>query len=117
MSQLDGIDRQLLQLLQANDQASLGELGKVVGLAPSSVKERIKRLTEQGVISGFHARLAPEALGLDLLAYMFVGWGDPAAEGPFLKRVMREPAVLECHHVTERVELPGQGPAAQHRTA
>ncbi len=100
MSQLDGIDRQLLQLLQANDQASLGELGKVVGLAPSSVKERIKRLTEQGVISGFHARLAPEALGLDLLAYMFVGWGDPAAEGPFLKRVMREPAVLECHHVT-----------------
>jgi Lrp/AsnC family leucine-responsive transcriptional regulator len=100
MSVLDAIDRQLLRLLQADDRASLGELGKAVGLAPSSVKERINRLTEQGAIAGFHAKVAPEAVGLDLLAYMFVGWADPEAEAPFLKRIMREPAVLECHHVT-----------------
>jgi Lrp/AsnC family leucine-responsive transcriptional regulator len=100
MSQLDAIDRQILQLLQTNDQASLGELGKAVGLVPSSVKERIKRLTEQGVITGFHARVAPDTVGLDLLAFMFVGWGDSETEAPFLKRMMREPAVLECHHVT-----------------
>ena len=100
MPSLDAIDRQLLQLLQADDRVSLGELGKAVGLAPSSVNERIKRLTEQGAITGFHARVAPEAVGLDLLAYMFVGWADPETEAPFLKRITREPAVLECHHVT-----------------
>lgn len=100
MSGLDAIDLKLLKLLQLNDQSSLGELGRGVGLAPSSVKERIKRLTERGVIKGFHATVTPEAVGLDLLAFIFVGWGDPEAEEPFLKRVRREPAVLECHHVT-----------------
>jgi Lrp/AsnC family leucine-responsive transcriptional regulator len=100
MALLDATDRKLLQLLQGDDQASLGELGKAVGLAPSSVKERIKRLGEQGVIRGFHARLDPEAVDLDLLAFMFVSWVDPAAEAPFLKRVSRDPTVLECHHVT-----------------
>lgn len=100
MPRLDAIDRHLLRLLQSDDQASLGALGRAVGLAPSSVKERIRRLTIDGVIAGFHARIAPEALGLDLLAFMFVGWLDPAAEVPFLKRVKAHPGVLECHHVT-----------------
>jgi Lrp/AsnC family transcriptional regulator, leucine-responsive regulatory protein len=100
MGKLDAIDRQLLRLLQDDDQQSLGELGRAVGLAPSSVKERIRRLREDGAITAFQARLAPEALGLDLLAFMFVGWPDPAAEKPFLKRVTVHPGVLECHHVT-----------------
>jgi Lrp/AsnC family leucine-responsive transcriptional regulator len=100
MPSLDSIDHQLINLLQADDQASLGEMGKVVGLAPSSVKERIKRLTTHGVIQGFHARVSPEALGLDLLAFIFVGWTDPATEPEFLEHIAREPAVLECHHVT-----------------
>ncbi len=100
MARLDGIDRHLLRLLQKDDQASLGALGQAVGLAPSSVKERIRRLIRDGVVTGFHARVAPEAVGLDLLAFMFVGWLDPAAEAPFLKRVKANPAVLECHHVT-----------------
>jgi Lrp/AsnC family transcriptional regulator, leucine-responsive regulatory protein len=100
MSSLDTIDRQLVNLLQANDQASLGDLGRAVGLAPSSVKERVKRLTANGVIAGFHANIAPHALGLDLLAFIFVGWTDPATEPLFLDRVADEPAILECHHVT-----------------
>jgi Lrp/AsnC family leucine-responsive transcriptional regulator len=100
MSNLDAIDRQLITLLQTNDQSSLGELGGVVGLAPSSVKERIKRLTTQGVIQGFHARVSPEALGLDFLAFVFVGWTNPATEARFLARIANEPVVLECHHVT-----------------
>ena len=97
---LDEIDRKLLLLLQENDQASLGELGGVVGLAPWSVKERIKRLRDGDVVTGFHARVRPGAVGLDLLAFVFVGWSDAATEAPFLKRIQRERSVLECHHVT-----------------
>ena len=100
MKELDDTDRQLLALLQADDRLSLADLGKKVGLAPSSVNERIKRLVTRGVIEGFHARVVPEALGLDLLAFVFVGWSDPAVEAPFLARVQAAPAVLECHHVT-----------------
>ncbi len=100
MKELDDTDRQLLALLQKDDRLSLADLGKGVGLAASSVNERVKRLVTRGVIEGFHARVAPEALGLDLLAFIFVSWSDPGVEASFLARVHDSPAVLECHHVT-----------------
>jgi Lrp/AsnC family leucine-responsive transcriptional regulator len=97
---LDGVDRRILALLQEDDRQSLADLGKQVGLAASSVNERVRRLQQRGVIRGFHARIAPEPLGLELLAFMFVGWSDAATEKPFLKRVTASAEVLECHHVT-----------------
>ena len=100
MKELDETDRRLLALLQKDDRLSLADLGKHIGLSASSVNERIKRLGARGVIEGFHAHVYPEALGLELLAFVFVGWSDPSAEAPFLGRVAASPAVLECHHVT-----------------
>jgi Lrp/AsnC family leucine-responsive transcriptional regulator len=100
MRKLDMIDRQLLEALQDDDRASLSELGKAVGAPASTVNDRIKRLHREGLISGFHARLSPEALGLDLLAFMLISWTNPKVEAGFLKRVKASPAVLECHHVT-----------------
>ena len=100
MSDLDDIDRNLLKILQVDGRTPYAELGKAVGLAVSSVNERVRKLAERGVISGVHAHIAPEALGLDLLAFVFVGWSDPQVEPQFLARIADEPAVLECHHVT-----------------
>ena len=100
MTNLDDIDRKLLKVLQQDGRTPYAELGKAVGLAVSSVNERVRKLGERGVITGVHARVAPEALELDLLAIVFVGWSLPSVEAPFLKRVAEEPAVLECHHVT-----------------
>lgn len=94
MKELDDTDRQLLALLQKDDRLSLADLGKGVGLAASSVNERVKRLVTRGVIEGFHARVSPQALGLDLLAFIFVGWSDPAVEGPFLEQVHASAALL-----------------------
>ena len=100
MSELDEIDRKLLRLLQEDGRTSYAELGRAVGLAVSSVNERVHKLNDRGVITGIHAHVAPEALALDLLAIVFVGWSDPAVESGFLERIASEPAVLECHHVT-----------------
>ena len=100
MKKLDDTDRHILGLVQQDDRLSLAALGKQVGLAPSSVNDRIRRLVDGGAIQGFHARIAPEAVGLELLAFIFVGWSDPAAEAPFLKRISAATAVQECHHVT-----------------
>lgn len=100
MLDLDDIDRKLLVLLQADGRASYSALAAEVGLAVSSAKERVRKLQERGFIEGVRAILSPSALGLDLLAYVFVGWTDPATEEPFLARVADEPAILECHHVT-----------------
>lgn len=100
ISGLDSIDRELIALLQADDRLSVAEMGKRLNAPPSTLNDRIRRLVRSGVITGFHAHVAAENVGLDLLAFIFVGWSDPATEPEFLRRVAETPQVLECHHVT-----------------
>ena len=101
MSQdLDPTDLRLITLLQQDGQSSMAELSKAIGVAPSTLNDRVKRLQRLGVITGFHAHVAPEALGLNLLAFVFVGWNDALVEADFLTAIAAAPQVLECHHVT-----------------
>jgi Lrp/AsnC family leucine-responsive transcriptional regulator len=100
MTDIDPTDRRLLALLQENGRLSNAELGQAVGLSISAVNERSRKLVERGLITGFHAHASPEALGLDLLAFVFVGWSDPAVETQFLTTIGAAPNILECHHVT-----------------
>jgi Lrp/AsnC family transcriptional regulator, leucine-responsive regulatory protein len=97
MAKLDDTDRQLLTLLQDDDRLALSELSKKIGIPASTVNDRIKRLVRQGLIAGFHARIAPEALGLNLLAFILVSWSNPKVEAAFLKKAKTSPDVLECH--------------------
>lgn len=99
-SGLDDIDHRLLALLQQDDQVPVAELGKMLGVPPSTLNDRIRRLLKLGVITGFHARLDPEKVGLDLLAFVFVGWSDPETERKFLAAIAESPEVQEAHHVT-----------------
>jgi Lrp/AsnC family leucine-responsive transcriptional regulator len=100
MHEFDTIESAILDQLQADDRLSLAELGKVAGLSVSATKERVSKLVARGVITGFHAHVDAESVGLDLLAHVFVGWSNPATEAPFLKSVLAEPTILECHHVS-----------------
>ena len=100
MDNLDDIDRKLLAHLQDDDQLPLNELSKKIGVAASTINDRIKRLVRTGMISGFHARVAPESLGLNLLAFILVSWSNPKVEAAFLERAKASPDVLECHHIT-----------------
>lgn len=100
MSSLDETDRGLLALLQKNDRLSLAEMGQELKLAPSTVNDHIKRLIKNGFISGFHAAIVPEKVGLGLLVFIFVGLGDQADESAFLEQIGHSGEVLECHNVT-----------------
>jgi len=97
---LDQIDKELIALLQADDRVPVAEMGKRLGLPPSTLNDRIRRLVRTGTITGFHAHVDPEKLGLDLLAFVFVGWSDASTEADFLRCVAGAPQILECHHVT-----------------
>jgi Lrp/AsnC family leucine-responsive transcriptional regulator len=97
---LDSIDRKLVARLQRDGRSTNAELAKEVGLAISSVNERVRKLADRGVLTGFHAHASAEALDLDLLALVFVGWSAPQTERRFLDRIVAEDCVLECHHVT-----------------
>ena len=80
MTELDETDRTILAMLQENGRTTYAEIGQAVGLAASSINDRIRKLQERGAIEGIHAVLSPPALRLDLLAFIFVGWNDPATE-------------------------------------
>lgn len=97
---LDAIDYQLVDLLQQDSQVSQAELAEAVGLAISSVNTRVHRLIEIGALTGFHAHVNPAALDLHVLAFVFVGYRASADPAPFLARLTREEAVLECHRVS-----------------
>jgi Lrp/AsnC family leucine-responsive transcriptional regulator len=99
-SELDETDRRLLALLQTDGLQSMAELSKAIGIAPSTLNDRVKRLGRLGVITGTHAHIDPQALGLGLLAFVFVGWSEGSVEADFLKRIAAAEQVLECHHVT-----------------
>lgn len=60
---IDEIDEQIIALLIQDARASFREIGEQVGLSAPAVKRRVDRLVAGGVIAGFTARLAPEALG------------------------------------------------------
>lgn len=100
MAKFDEIDRRLLALLQRDTRVPVVELGKEIGAATSTLNDRIRRLIRNGVITGYHAEVAAERIGLDLLAFVYVGWSDPQTEPIFLERIAETPEVLECHHVT-----------------
>jgi Lrp/AsnC family transcriptional regulator, leucine-responsive regulatory protein len=102
---IDETDRLLIGLLQANARLSNAELAQSVGLTASSVYERVKKLEQKGVITGYSALVDASKLGKPLLAFMRVNFGATQSEG--LKAAMdkiealsaREPDILECHDV------------------
>lgn len=70
--ELDKIDRKILSILQTDGRLSNQEVAERVNLSPSPCLRRIKRLEETGVIRQYVALLAPEKIGLGLLAYINV---------------------------------------------
>jgi Lrp/AsnC family leucine-responsive transcriptional regulator len=96
---IDSTDRDILTILQQNGRMSNAEIARQIGMAPSAVLERIRKLEARGVIQGYEARIDPAALGLNLLAYIFVRSNDIGGElrtGDLLSQIEE---VQEVHHI------------------
>ncbi len=96
---IDEIDRQILNILQQNARTSNAEIARQVEMAPSAVLERIRRLESRGVIQGYEVRINPEALGLNILAFVFVRSTDFDGEAKTAELLAQIPEVLEAHHI------------------
>lgn len=94
----DEIDAKILTIIQNDARISNAEIARQVGMAPSAIFERIRKLEAQGVIRGYEARLSPEALDLRLLAFVFVRTSEMnSAE---TEEILADiPGVQEVHHV------------------
>ena len=96
---IDATDAKILTILQENARTSNAEIARQVELAPSAVFERIRKLEERGVIEGYTARVNPTAVGLPLLAFIFVRDEERPGEERTSQLVSQIPEVLEVHHV------------------
>lgn len=96
---IDEIDRQILNILQQNARTSNAEIARQIEMAPSAVLERIRRLEAKGVIQGYEARINPEALGLGVLAFVFVRSRDFDGEAKTVELLSQIPEVQEAHHI------------------
>lgn len=95
----DSTDRSILAELQRDGRQSIAELARTVHMSNSAVAERVRRLEEAGVITGYRAVVDPERLGYGILAYLRLRY--PSSQYKPLHDLLAEiPEVIEAHHVT-----------------
>ncbi|GAB4437991.1 MAG: Lrp/AsnC family transcriptional regulator [Anaerolineae bacterium] len=95
---LDDTGQQILRHLQAEARLSFVELGQRVGLSPPAVAERVRRMEEAGIITGYRAEVSAARVGLPVAAFIRLqtGRGNYPA---LLAEARSNAAVLECHHL------------------
>jgi DNA-binding Lrp family transcriptional regulator len=96
---LDDVDRKILDHLERDGRATLGDVGAAVGLSSSAVKRRVDRLERSGVIVGYAAIVDPAAVGDRLEAFIELYCADTVAPGDLLSSVADLDAVVAAHTV------------------
>ena len=96
---MDTKDIQILELLQQNGRATASEISKIVELSVPAVGERIKKLTDQGLIKGYATVLDHKKAGLDLTAFVFIVSEHSDNYDEFVRNARESRSVLECHSI------------------
>ena len=112
---MEDLDRRIVDLLRSDGRMSYTDLGKAMGLSTSAVHQRVRRLEERGVITGYAAVVDPTALDLPLTAFISITPLDPAAPDDIPERLRGFPELEACHSVAgdenyilkARVRTPG----------
>jgi Lrp/AsnC family leucine-responsive transcriptional regulator len=96
---IDPTDREILRLLQQNARMSNAEIARQIGMAPSAIFQRVRKLEERGVIIGYRSALNTRALGFGLVAFVMVQTGDSARSHDTAGLLAALPEVQEVHRV------------------
>ena len=96
---LEDTDRRIVELLAADGRMSFTDLGKATGLSTSAVHQRVKRLEQRGLVTGYGARVDHEAMGLPLTAFLSITPIDPAAPDDYPDRLRGITQIESCWSV------------------
>jgi Lrp/AsnC family leucine-responsive transcriptional regulator len=96
---IDETSRAILEALQADARISNAEIARRVGLAPSAVFERIRKLEERGAVRGYTASIDPNAVDRGLLAFVLVRSDERGGARLTEGALVAMPEVQEVHHV------------------
>lgn len=96
---VDATDRALIAALRANARATFAELARTVGLSAPAVHERVRRLETAGIVTGYHASVAPAALGLGVSALVGIHQSDDVEQDDLAARLADVPVIEDCWFV------------------
>jgi Lrp/AsnC family transcriptional regulator, leucine-responsive regulatory protein len=96
---LDATDHLVIEHLQKDGRISIADLARAITLSPSATADRVRRLTDAGVITGYTATVDPEALGYPITAFVRLAYPSGNYR-PFHSLVDTTPEIVEAHHVT-----------------
>jgi Lrp/AsnC family leucine-responsive transcriptional regulator len=96
---VDEIDLKVVRYLMAQGRITWSELAGILKLSAPATAERVRRLEERGVITGYTALINPEAIDYSLTAFIAVTLEQPEHLAIFLQRVGEMQEVQECHHI------------------
>lgn len=96
---MEPLDRHIVQVLAQDGRISFADLGRQVGLSTSAVHQRVKRLEERGIITGYRAVVDYTKVGLPLTALMSVKPFDPAADDDVPERLHDIDEIVACWSV------------------
>lgn len=97
---LDDIDLKILEIVQKQGRTRRNELADRVGLSLPAASERLRKLEEAGIITGYYAKLNPRSLGKDITAFILVTVDSSKHYSSFVDHVHNAEDILECHAIT-----------------
>ena len=96
---IDTIDLEILNILQDNGRVSNAQIARQLGMAPSGILERIKKLEKKNIIRGYEVRLDGEKLGLSILAFIHVLSSDTVGSTAVGRELAKIPEIQEVHWI------------------
>jgi Lrp/AsnC family leucine-responsive transcriptional regulator len=96
---LDDVDRRILRALQQNARTTNTEIARQLGMVPSAILERIRKLEARGMVAGYEAKLDPKAMGFGLVAFISLRVAERAHAPALETRLAKIPEVQEVHCV------------------
>lgn len=102
---MDVFDRRLLQLLQANNQQTYEVLGEKLGLSPTAVRRRAKRLRDAGVIRADVSLVEPSRVGISVIVQVRFEKESNATYAAFKRRMLATPEISQCYTVSGDVDF------------
>ena len=97
---MDKINNKILNIIQTNSRISNKDLAEKLGMAPSAVLMRIRKLESEGVIQRYEAKLDPRALGLDITCFVQIRTTENVGETAVGKKLSKIPEVQEVHFIS-----------------
>lgn len=99
-SLLDDIDIKILEILQREGRTRRNDLAEAIGLSLPAASERLRKLEENRIITGYHATLDYKRLGNDITAFIVVSVDSSRHYGQFIEHAQALEEILECHAIT-----------------